>query len=258
MRTHWERTSASGAGGAVRSRRRKKKEIAVCARAARSRPRRVRTHTPPNPQGENRACERGARRAPRARIPAHTQPSCCGWPSWRSSRTWPWTARPCTRGEGKKRRGQGEAWGRSPTDRHARRSRPPSKTHTHNSRTVRRVYWAATSGIVGYWLSSTLSGLDASWLVLSAVRFFFFFFGEHCGGQLGTKRKGAAACAPSQKGPTTPNRSPGACLGTRCRHPCMQAAQCAGGCGRAGRPQKRAPGRPLHLRRARPRPSTLS
>ena len=42
-------------------------------------------------------------------------------------------------------------------------------TVLHTSRTVRRAYWAATSAVVGFWLSS-LSNMDASWLVLSAVR----------------------------------------------------------------------------------------
>jgi hypothetical protein len=43
-------------------------------------------------------------------------------------------------------------------------------TWLHTSRTVRRAYWAATSAVVGFWLSSTLNRMDASWLVLSAVR----------------------------------------------------------------------------------------
>ena len=42
-------------------------------------------------------------------------------------------------------------------------------TVLHTSRTVRRTYWAATSAVIGFWLSS-LSNMDASWLVLSAVR----------------------------------------------------------------------------------------
>jgi len=43
-------------------------------------------------------------------------------------------------------------------------------TPLHTSRSVRRTYWALTSALIGYWLSSTLNRMDASWLVLSAVR----------------------------------------------------------------------------------------